>query len=59
MLEIMKESKVKKYILLMDVLTIVSPFLLVLCIAGCVGVCIICSIIRNIVVENNIRYEQV
>ena len=59
MLENMKESKVKKYILLMEILAILSPFLLVLCIAGSVGVCIMCSIIRNIVVENNIRYEQV
>jgi len=43
----------------MDVLTIISPFLVVLCIAGSVGLCIMCSIVRHIVVENNISYEQV
>jgi hypothetical protein len=55
----MKGSKVKIIIILMDVLTIVSPFLVVLFIAGSVGVCIMISIIRHIILENSIRYEQV
>ena len=43
----------------MEILAILSPFLLVLCIAGSVGICITISIVRNIVIENNIRYEPV
>ena len=43
----------------MEILAILSPFLLVLCISGSVGICIVISIVRNIFVENNIRYEHV
>ena len=43
----------------MEILTILSPFLVVICIVAGVGLCIVCSIVRNIHIQNNIRYQQV
>jgi len=42
----------------MDILTIFTPFILIIGLVTCVGICIICSFI-SIIRRNNIRYELV